>query len=85
MFSFIKNFDYVEYIPIAFIGLLFIELEFLHKKALLISCQLVITIICSFLFFFLVLRMQLHRYLAFMIVTLCWILMIYIKRNFISI
>lgn len=69
-----------EYIPIMLIGLFLVERE-VEKHAVKISFQIAITIICSVIFFTVLLQLE-NRYLAIIASGLMWIFLTYVKHCF---
>lgn len=77
------NSKYTEYIPIVLLSLMFVADEQLEHKALSMSCQTCIMVICSIIFFMLLLKFSYSKYTAFIITGVLWVLLIYIKQQYI--
>jgi hypothetical protein len=78
-----KLMDIWEYIPLALLALFFVAEEEMHNKAMSLSCQFCIMILCTVLFFFILFKIGYNKYIALIIAITAWIILVYIKRKYI--
>jgi uncharacterized membrane protein YecN with MAPEG domain len=80
MFTKIRN--YIEYIPIFLIVLLFVTEHECKNHIKTYFCSLMATIIALILMYILLIYVKMNKKVAFAIITLLWIVLIYSKKNF---
>lgn len=81
MYDTIKNVrNYTEYIPIMLLGILFIAEEEIERHAINISYQMAISAATAVVFFVLFMRFKLGKRTCFLLATLMWLMLIYVKR-----
>jgi hypothetical protein len=84
MLTKIKNIkQYIEYIPIFLIVLLFIAEHECKNHIKTYFCSLIATIITLIIMYVLLIYVRMNKIAAFIIITLLWIILVYAKRNFI--
>jgi hypothetical protein len=76
-----KNF--LDYLPLVLITLLFVAEAEMEKHALNTSCQMVITIITLVIFYLIVMRFKNTKLIALIIAMVVWIVLIYIKKKYV--
>jgi hypothetical protein len=77
---------YIDYIPFTIITLIFLSEIEIHNHAIDISYQLCTNIICISIFYFILYNCSFKhfkhsQYLAFMIASILWFTLLYIKKN----
>jgi hypothetical protein len=81
MFTKIKN--YIEYIPIFLIVILFVAENECKNHIKNSFCSLISTTIALILTYILLIYMKMNKKVAFIMITLLWIALVYTKKNFI--
>jgi hypothetical protein len=76
-------FKHLEYIPVVLITLLFIAETELEAHATNMSCQLCTTIIAVVVFYSICMNFKNAKNIALMISVLIWVILVYIKKNYI--
>jgi hypothetical protein len=75
---------YADYFPIALITLFFIAEAELEAHAVNISCQFCMTIISIVIFYIICFNFTNAKNIAFITAVIIWIILLYVKRNFIK-
>jgi hypothetical protein len=80
-FKICKN--YLDYLPLVLITVLFVAESELELHALNTSCQIAITVITLVIFYMIVMRFKNTKMVALIIAIIVWITLIYIKKRYI--
>ena len=80
-FKIYKN--YLDYLPLMLLTLLFVAESEIELHALNTSCQIAITIITLAIFYIAIMRFKNTKLLALMFAVVVWIVLVYIKKKYI--
>jgi len=73
----------LEFIPFLLLPVFLLKDSQLHKHAINMSCQLMITVVVSVVFLLAILRFGLTRENAVLLSGMIWVTLIYIKQTFV--
>jgi intracellular septation protein A len=84
MFEYFKTCkNFLDYLPLVLVTILFVAEAEMEKHALHTSCQMVITITTLVIFYLMVMKFKNTKLLSLIVAVIVWITLVYIKKKYI--